>query len=173
VTGSNVALSPQSGSTGNQSNGYGCGDWIDAVLNQFRVGSCEGLCSDVPDQPYVLDGNVPIMGATAGRWAFCGEHLGPADALGMELGPGCRIFFLVDDASGLAVRGTEFAYQADYDIIGDATVPSIDLHFSPTHTETFTVEAYRCPERVILRQGERAIELARLDGHGGTGVPVK
>lgn len=116
------------------------------------------------------------MAATAGRWAFCSDHLGPDDAVGVEFAPGCRLFFLTFDANGIAVRGTESAYQADYDIFDPrpSGVPAqIDVHLSPTNTLTMEVEAFGCPERVRLRQSGRVIELARFDGHGGTGIPVK
>jgi hypothetical protein len=155
---------------------YGCGDWIDSELNALRFGACEGFCDGTPGRPYDLDGKAPIMAATAGRWAFCSGHLGPPDAVGIELGPGCRVFFLRYDAENVAVRGTEAAYQADYDILDprpEGAPAQIDLHLSPTHTLTMDIDAYRCPERVHLRYGDQALDLARFDGHGGTGLPVR
>lgn len=155
---------------------YGCGDWIDDELRALRVGSCEGYCTSSPDRPYDLDGKLAIMAGTAGRWAYCGGHLGPADAIGIEFAPGCRLFFLRYDANSIAVRGTEASYQADYDMLDprpEGAPAQIDLHFSPTNTVRMDVEAFRCPERVRLRYGDQTLDLARLEGHGGTGMPIK
>jgi hypothetical protein len=159
---------------------YGCADWIDAELNALRYGACDGKCINTPGSPFVLearDGKRPIMAATAGRWAFCSGQVGPADAVGMEFGPGCRIFFLRYDAAGIAVRGTEAAYQADFDIFdprADGTPPQISLHLTPTHSITFEIAAHRCPERVQLRATDLNLDLARPDEvHGGTGTSVR
>ena len=155
---------------------YGCGDWIDNELNALRVGACEGHCDASPQNPYALDGKLPIMAATAGRWAYCGGHLGPADAIGIEFAPGCRLFFLRYDADSIAVRGTEATYQADYDIFDprpEGDPARIDIHLSPTNKLRMDVDAFRCPERVHLRAGDLTLDLARFDGHGGTGLPVK
>jgi hypothetical protein len=155
---------------------YGCGDWIDNELNALRTGACEGHCDSTPREPYDLDGKLSIMAGTAGRWAYCGGHLGPADAIGIEFAPGCRLFFLKYDANSIAVRGTEASYQADYDMLDprpEGAPAQIDVHLTPTNTVRMDVEAFRCPERVVLRHGDQTLDLARLDGHGGTGTPVK
>jgi hypothetical protein len=153
---------------------YGCGDWIDQELNALRAGSCNGLCTSSPASPpnlYDLRDKPSMMAATAGRWTFCSGHLGPDGAEGMEFGPGCRIFFLRFDDAGVATRGTEAAWQADYDIFDprpEDAPARIDLHWSATDTTTFGVVAYRCPERLVLRSGDLVVELARFDGNGGS-----
>jgi hypothetical protein len=160
---------------GSAGSAYGCGDWIDGELNALRASACEGHCDASPQDPYVLDGKPPIMAATAGRWAFCRGHLGPADAVGIEFVPGCQVFFLRYDAESIAVRGTESTYQADYDILDprpEGAAAQIDIHLSEANTLTMDVDAFRCPERVHLRHGDQIVDLARLDGHGGTGHAV-
>ncbi|AKV00020.1 hypothetical protein AKJ09_06683 [Labilithrix luteola] len=154
---------------------YGCGDWIDAELKALRAGSCEGYCDSYPTGTYPLDTKASVMAATAGRWVFCGDHLGPDDAVGMEFVPGCRVFFLRFDSNGIAVRGTEAAYQADYDIFDPRpeNMPArIDLHFTALNTITLEVEASRCPETVTLRGDGRLLRLARLEGQRFIGDPV-
>jgi hypothetical protein len=171
-----VAVGPRANPDQPLGAAYGCGDWIEAELNDLRAGTCEGSCSVARDGPYPLDSKPSMMAATAGRWSFCGARIGPADAVGIEFAPGCRVFFLRLDDAGIAVRGTEAAYQADYDIYDPRPegVPArIDLHLTATDTMTLRVEAFRCPERVLLRRGDELIDLGRFDGHGGTGDPVK
>jgi hypothetical protein len=157
-------------------NGYGCPTWIDAELNARRAGACEGLCGEAVASEYDLHDNVEVLAGTAGRWAFCDARIGPPDAVGIEFVPGCRLFFLRYDDAGTAVRGTESEYQADFDVFDRSStngVARIDLHFSPTATTSFDVNAFRCPEAVTLRSDGAVIQLARFDGHGGTGIPVK
>lgn len=156
---------------GDSSAGYGCADWIDAELNAIHVDICPGTCSSAPDHPYDLIDKPTVMAATSGNWQFCGDHslfaTAPADAVGVELVPGCRIFFLRYDESGKPVRGTEAAYQADFDIFDPRPVGQsarIDLHETPTQTIAVEVEAYRCPEQVHLTQGGRRVVLSRFAG---------
>src|SRR4029078_1766292 len=96
--------------------GYGCADWIDTGLNALRAGSCAGFCDASPAQPYDLESELSGMAGTAGRWAYCGQGVGPDDVVGMEFAPGCRIFFLRYDDAGIAVRGTAAVYQADIEV---------------------------------------------------------
>src|SRR5262249_13147569 len=154
---------------------YGCGDWLDNELNALRTNACEGYCTASPASPYAIDDKPTMMAATAGRWTFCGGAPPPHDPRGVGVGASRPPFFLRLDAKDIAVRGTEATYQADYDIFDPRPAgapPRIDVHLSPTNTLTMDVDAFRCPERVHLRQGERVIDLARFDGHGGTGNPV-
>lgn len=175
-TGTEVVAQPSTLPDASLVAAYGCGDWIDAELTELRVGNCYGDCNSTPSGPYPLDTKSSVMAATAGRWLFCGDHLGPHDAVGMEFVPGCRIFFLRYDANGIAVRGTEAEYQADYDIFDPRpeNMPArIDVHFSITNTLTLSVDANRCPEGVTLEGGNRVFRLARLKGQTDNDAPVR
>lgn len=175
-TGTEVVTQPSTLTDASLVPAYGCGDWIDAELNALREGYCFGYCRSTPAGSYPLDTKSSLMAATAGRWVFCGDHLGPDDAVGMEFAPGCRVFFLRYDAAGIAVRGTEAAYQADYDIFDPRpeNMPArIDLHFTATDTLTLSVDANRCPEGVVLQGGGRTFRLARLEGQTDVSASVK
>src|SRR5689334_3728067 len=80
---------------------YGCGDWIDNELNALRIDNCEGYCTSSPAKPWDIENKPTMMAATAGPWSFCGGHLGPADAIGIDFAPGCQLFFLRLDVNGV------------------------------------------------------------------------
>lgn len=154
---------------------YGCVDLADDDVRALRVGACGGQCASTPDLPYDLDSKQAVVAALAGKWMYCAGTLGPVDAIGLELAPGCRVFFLRKDLNGVAVRGTEAAYQATYDIYDPrpaGTPRRIDLHLDDGTTLTFDVAAHRCPEHLQLASPGRTIELAPDFGDAGRPDPV-
>lgn len=154
---------------------YGCVDLADDDLRALRVGACGGQCTSTPDVPYDLESKQAVVAALAGKWMYCAGTLGPADAIGLELAPGCRVYFLRKDLGGVAVRGTEAAYQATYDIYdprAPGTPRRIDLHLADGTTLTFDVAAHRCPEHLQLVAPGRMIELAPDFGDAGRPDPV-
>jgi hypothetical protein len=151
---------------------YGCTEWIDDEVVMHRQGACGGQCPSTPALPYALDSKADVIAATAGQWMYCAGTLGPADAVGIEFAPGCRLFFLRPDSSGVIVRGTEASYQATYDIYDPqpAGMPRrIDIHISDASTFTFDLEAFKCPEHVRLVGSGLTLELA--PGFGDAGRP--
>ena len=154
---------------------YGCVDLADDDVRALRVGACGGQCTSTPDQPYDLESKQAVVAALAGKWMYCAGALGPADAIGLELAPGCRVYFLRKDLNGVPVRGTEAAYQATYDIYDPrpaGTPRRIDLHLEDGTTLTFDVAAHRCPEHLQLASRDRTIELAPDFGDAGRPDPV-
>jgi hypothetical protein len=154
---------------------YGCVDLTDDAVRAQRVGACGGQCTSTPDLPYALESKEAVVAAVAGKWMYCEGALGPADAVGLELAPGCRIYFLRKDLSGVVVRGTEAAYQATYDIF-DPRAPGaprrIDVHIDDRTTLTFELAAHRCPEHLQLLGAGTRIELAPDFGDAGRPDPV-
>jgi hypothetical protein len=154
---------------------YGCVSLDDQELTALRVGTCGGHCTSTPADPYDLDSKQSVVAAMAGQWTFCEGSFGPADAVGVELAPGCRVFLLRKDQDGYVVRGTEARYQATYDIYDPrpaGTPRRIDIHLDDKTTLTFDVVAYRCPEHLRLLAPGKRIELAPDFGDAGRPNPV-
>lgn len=179
--GSNDAAPVEPGPTsvaldsGLQRTQYGCVDLADDDVRALRVGACGGQCSSTPDLAYELESKQAVVAALAGKWMYCQGALGPADAVGIELAPGCRVFFLRKDLSAVVVRGTEAAYQATYDIYDPRPAGSprrIDIHLADQTTLTFGVTAHRCPEHLQLVAPGRTTELAPDFGDAGRPDPV-
>jgi hypothetical protein len=154
---------------------YGCVDLADDDVRALRTGACGGQCSSIPELAYDLESKQAVVAALAGKWMYCAGSLGPGDAIGLELAPGCRVYFLRRDLNGVAVRGTEAAYQATYDIYDPrptGTPRRIDLHLDDGTTLTFDVAAHRCPEHLQLASPGRTLELAPDFGDAGRPDPV-
>ena len=154
---------------------YGCAEFIDDQVQTARQGACGGVCSATPASPYPLDSKANVIAATAGQWSYCAGSLGPPEAVGIELTPGCRVFFLRQDANGAVVRGTEARFQATYDIYDprpDGMPRRIDIHYDDHTTVTFDVEAWKCPEHLRLVSPDRRLELAPDFGDAGRPNPV-
>ena len=155
---------------------YGCVDLADDDVRALRVGACGGQCASSPDLAYDLESKQAVVAALAGKWLYCAGTIGPVDAVGVELAPGCRVYFLRKDQDGVVVRGTEAAYQATYDIYDPrpaGTPRRIDIHLHDQRRLTFDVVAHRCPEHLQLRApGSDAIELAPDFGDAGRPDPV-
>jgi hypothetical protein len=142
---------------------YGCAEWIDDELYALRDGGCGGACESTPADPYMLESKQSLIAASAGQWLYCEGSLGPEGAIGVEFAPGCRLYFLRRDLDGTIVRGTEKAFQAEYDIYDprpEGTPRRIDIHVDPETTLTFDVVAYRCPEHLRLLAPGKRLELA-------------
>ncbi|MDB4936955.1 MAG: hypothetical protein JWP87_3927 [Labilithrix sp.] len=157
---------------------YGCADVIDEDLASLRQGACGGQCSSTPAGPYGLESKQATIAAMAGQWLTCEGTFGPADSVGVEFAPGCRVFFLRKDEDGAVVRGTEARFQATYDIYdprSEGTPRRIDVHIDDQTTLTFDVVAHRCPEHLQLSSPIDArvrIELAPDFGDAGRPNPV-
>jgi hypothetical protein len=154
---------------------YGCAEFIDDQVQTLRQGTCGGSCSATPATPYPLDSKADVIAATAGQWSYCEGTLGPVEAVGIEFTPGCRVFFLRQDANGVVVRGTEARFQASYDIYDprpDGMPRRIDIHIDDRTTVTFDVEAFKCPEHLRLVSPDRRLELAPGFGDAGRPNPV-
>jgi hypothetical protein len=154
---------------------YGCTSLDDLELTALRQGACGGQCASTPGSPYDLDSKQTVVAAMAGQWSFCEGSFGPSDAVGVELAPGCRVFFLRKDQDGNVVRGTEARFQATYDIYDprpEGTPRRIDVHMDDKTTLTFDLVAYRCPEHLRLLAPGKRIELAPDFGDGGRPNPV-
>jgi hypothetical protein len=154
---------------------YGCAEFIDDQVQTLRQGVCGGTCSETPATPYPLDTKANVIAATAGQWSYCEGTLGPVEAVGIEFTPGCRVFFLRKDASGVVVRGTEARFQASYDIYDprpEGMPRRIDIHFDDRTTVTFDVEAFKCPEHLRLVSPDKRLELAPDFGDAGRPNPV-
>jgi len=161
--------------SGLQRSQYGCVDLADDDVRALRVGACGGQCSSTPGLAYELESKQAVVAALAGKWMYREGTLGPADAIGPELAPGCRVFFLRKDLSGVVVRGTEAAYQATYDVYDPRPAGSprrIELHLADQTTLTFDVAAHRRPEHLQLVAPGRTIELAPDFGDAGRPDPV-
>lgn len=168
---------------GGQGSAYGCAEWIDEELYALREGACAGFCPTPGTPPtgavrYPLASKKELIAASAGEWLFCRGSFGPADAVGVEFAPGCRLFFLRYDADGKLVRGTERAFQASYDIHHPrpaGTPARIDVHIDDERSITLDVEVNRCPEGIRLTHTYAAsIELARpLNNPNNPGNPTR
>ena len=154
---------------------YGCAEFIDDQVQTLRQGACGGACAATPSTPYPLDSKADVIAATAGQWSYCEGTLGPAEAVGIEFTPGCRVFFLRKDANSAVARGTEARFQASYDIYDprpDGLPRRIDIHIDDRTTVTFDVEAWKCPEHLRLVSADRRLELAPDFGDAGRPNPV-
>lgn len=154
---------------------YGCDEWIDEEMYALREGACGSVCASEAALPYALESKKAVMSATAGRWAFCQGELGPRGAVGIELVPGCRVFFLRYDVDGRLVRGTEAAYQASYDIVEPRVSPEreIDLHLDGETSLRLSVTAHRCPEQLRLVGRDVDVTLARDFAEDDLGDPTR
>jgi hypothetical protein len=157
--------------------GYGCANWVDEDLTMLRGTTCTGACSDGLGTHYALVSQEELEAATAGQWLYCTRTtLGPADAVGLEFAPGCRIYFLVRDAQNEIIRGTTAAYQADFDIydLNDPKAPRrIDLNLTTTNKITFDVSVSACPNRLQLRATDGSlVDLSSDFGDAGRGAPI-
>ena len=159
---------------------YGCPAWKDDEIRALRGATCTGACADDGGTAYALGSQTELVAATAGQWLFCAPPpFAPTGAIGIELAPGCRIFFLQRDASGAIVRGTSAAYQASFDIydLTDPTAPRrVDLHLPDGTTQAWDVRATACPSTVDFTPAGAAkatVRFASDFGDAGRPDPVK
>jgi hypothetical protein len=159
---------------------YGCPAWKDDEIRALRGTTCAGTCGGDGGAAYGLGSQTELVAATAGQWLFCAPPpFAPSGAIGIEFAPGCRIFFLLRDATGAVVRGTEAAFQASFDVY-DLTDPGaprrVDLHLPDGTTEAWDVRAAACPNTVDFTSTAAAkttLRFASDFGDGGRPDPVK
>ncbi len=163
--------------------GYGCANWVDSQLSSLRGNTCTGGCDASFGTLYALATQEELEAATAGEWLYCGgAPFGPADAVGIEFAPGCRLFFLVKDQDGAITRGTLAAYQASFDIY-DLSKPGapkrIDINLrgdggaTSEDTITLDVRASACPNRVELVDVKGKVVVSLSSDFGDAGRPLQ
>jgi hypothetical protein len=116
----------------------------------LRGPTCAGACADALGATTAIASADQLAAALAGRWLFCGGGLGPADSVGVELDPGCIVYFLRTDSSGALVRGTDAAYQGTFDVVTQSIdVLGIALHLASGDARA-SVAVAGCPGRARL-----------------------
>lgn len=136
----------------------GCTEWIDDDVTAARAGECSGTCSPRDEAPTLaLPTMKSFIDKTGGPWVNCEGNLGPTDTLGVELAPGCRLYFLLRDEAGRLTRGTEIRHQGLYGIFDP--VPSgkkrrVEVKTLDGAKSTYEVTLYDCPKALVLEEAE-------------------
>ena len=138
----------------------GCTEWIDDDVAAAQVGECQGSCSPEPDAPAAaLPTMKSFIDKTGGPWLYCSGNLGPSDTLGVELAPGCRMYFLRRDEAGKLTRGTEIRHQGLYGIFDPVVAGKkrrIEVKTLEGAKTTYEVTLHECPRSLVLDEAEPA-----------------
>ena len=80
-----------------------------------------------------------------------------AHTLGVELAPGCRMYFLRRDEAGKLTRGTEVRHQGLYGIfdpVPEGKRRRIEVKTLEGGKTTYEVTVYSCPKALVLEEAE-------------------
>lgn len=132
----------------------GCSEWIDEDVQAANANECDGSCSVAPEDPtFPFPTMKRFVDLTGGAWLRCaGAPFGPTDTIGVELAPGCRLYFLHYDADGKVSRGTEIRHQGVMGIYDPPTRTDLRRIDIKTTEGTKSYDAYvtRCPKALVL-----------------------
>jgi hypothetical protein len=136
----------------------GCTEWIDDDVAAAQAGECPGTCAPEDGAPAA---SFPTMKSfidkTGGPWLYCSGNLGPTDTLGVELAPGCRMYFLRRDETGRLTRGTEIRHQGLYGIFDpvlEGKKRRIEVKTLEGAKTTYEVTLHECPKSLVLDEAE-------------------
>ncbi|MBK8215523.1 MAG: hypothetical protein IPK71_17460 [Myxococcales bacterium] len=136
----------------------GCTEWIDDDVAAVQAVECGGTCAPAPN---AHEADLPTMKSfidqTGGPWLYCAGNLGPSDTLGVELAPGCRMYFLRRDEAGKLTRGTEVRHQGLYGIfdpVPEGKRRRIEVKTLEGGKTTYEVTVYSCPKALVLEEAE-------------------
>jgi hypothetical protein len=136
----------------------GCTEWINDDVTAARAGECSGSCSPGDGAPTLaLPTMKSFIDKTGGPWTNCEGNLGPSDTLGVELAPGCRLYFLLRDGAGRLTRGTEIRHQGLYGIFDPVPFGKkrrVEVKTLEGQKTTYEVTLYDCPKALVLEEAE-------------------
>jgi len=136
----------------------GCADWFTDDVLAARATECGGTCSPSA-QPPTEASHVPFptkkrfVELTGGPWTLCSGAFGPSGTVGVEIAPGCRIYFLQYDERGQLTRGTEAHHAGVFGIRDPATNPlvrRIEVTVPGAGAVSYDVSIQTCPRALVL-----------------------